>query len=74
VLWLESTALHALSDLHGAGSEQAIDAGKMLGSLLAGLNEELQNDCDGKVCGIKKYEHIALFDLISVTNDSLVFT
>ncbi|KAF4521960.1 hypothetical protein B566_EDAN009488 [Ephemera danica] len=49
VLWLESTALHGLSDFHGAGSIQAIDASKMLGSLLAGLSEELQNDCDGKV-------------------------
>jgi hypothetical protein len=48
-LWLDSTALHALSDLHGPSSSQVLSATKILSSALAGINEVFEKNCDGKV-------------------------
>lgn len=49
ILWLDSTALHALSDLHGPASSQVLSATKILSSALAGINEVFEKNCDGKV-------------------------
>ncbi|CAB3375761.1 Hypothetical predicted protein [Cloeon dipterum] len=49
ILWLDSTALHALADLHGDGSSPVLSATKILSSALAGLNEIFEKNCDGKV-------------------------
>ncbi|XP_059470357.1 ATPase H(+)-transporting accessory protein 2 [Neocloeon triangulifer] len=49
ILWLDSTALHALSDLHGPSSSPVLSATKILSSALAGLNEIFEKHCEGKV-------------------------